>query len=147
MDREGQLTKSGYLTGSGSGVNSDGVSIPWNHPDRVLPVYHQMIFDNTRSAACRACDDLLKENRTYRMHSPSTCRNPIHGHFFNWRDDALDYCWYISFCQQFVWRISFGNVSISDFSLVSVTIVSSYQWIAFWIAFGEFFFNDHLQNC
>ena len=31
--------------------------------------------------------------------------------------------------------ISFGSVSISDFSFISITSVSSYLWIAFWIAF------------
>ena len=32
---------------SGSGEHYDGVSITWNRPTRVLPVYHQRIFENT----------------------------------------------------------------------------------------------------
>ena len=47
--------------GSGSGRHSDGVSINWNLPARVLPVYHQRIFENNHSAACHACDDILME--------------------------------------------------------------------------------------
>ena len=30
--------------GSGSGGNSDDVSIPWNRPARVISVYHRRIF-------------------------------------------------------------------------------------------------------
>ena len=58
--------------GSGSGGNSEGVSMPWNWPACVLPNYHQMIFENTRSVACCARDDLLMEKCTYRMQNPST---------------------------------------------------------------------------
>ena len=78
---------------SGSGGYSDSVYINWNRPNRVLPIYHQMIFENTPSAARRARDDLLMENRMYRMQSNSTCRNPICGHWVNWRDDSLDDRW------------------------------------------------------
>ena len=33
--------------------------VPWNHPVRVLPVYHYRISENMRAAAHRVCDDLL----------------------------------------------------------------------------------------
>ena len=35
--------------GSFYGGYFDGVSINWNHPDRVLPIYHLRIFDISRS--------------------------------------------------------------------------------------------------
>ena len=38
-----------------------------------------------------------------------------------------------------MWIISFGSVSISDFSFVSVTTVSIYHWISFLIAFRNIF--------
>ena len=55
-----------YLS-SGSGGYSGSVSINWNRPACVLPIYHQRIFENTCSAARCAFDDLLMENRMYRM--------------------------------------------------------------------------------
>ena len=76
---------------SGSGENPDGVFISCNQPACVLPVCHQRIFENTRSAVRCAHENLLMENRTYLMQSPSTFRNPIRGHLVNRRDDALDY--------------------------------------------------------
>ena len=85
--------------GSGSGGNSDSVYILQNWPARVLPVYHQRIFENTRSAARCACDDLLMENRTYRMKNPSTFCNPIRGRLVIRRDDVLDDCWDFSVLQ------------------------------------------------
>ena len=85
--------------GSGSGEYSDGVSINWNCPARVLLIYHRRIFENTRSAAGRARDNLLMENHTYRMQSPSTCRNPIRGRLVNLRDEKWDDCWDLSVCQ------------------------------------------------
>ena len=36
-------------------------------------------------------------------------------------------------------ELPLGSVSISDFSFLSVTSVSSYQLISFWIAFGDIF--------
>ena len=84
--------------GSVSGGHSDGVSIKWNHPAYVLPIYHRRIFENTRSVAHRARDNLLMENPTYRMQNPSTCRNLIRARLVNWRDDALGYCWNLSVC-------------------------------------------------
>ena len=61
---------------SGSGGYFDGVSINWNQPTCVLRIYHQRIFENTCSAACRARDNISMENCTYRMQSSSTCRHP-----------------------------------------------------------------------
>ena len=75
------------------GGGSDSVSIPWNSPICVLPVYHQRIFENTRAAAHRFHDDLLRENRTYRMQSPSTCRNPIHCRLVNRQVDKWGDLW------------------------------------------------------
>ena len=125
--------------GSGSGGHPNGVSILWNFPARVLPIYNQRIFQNTRSTARRACDNLLMEKRTYRIQSHSTCCNPIRGRLINQHDDALDDFWYFSVRQYFLWRISFGSFSISDFSFLSVTSVSSSQLNASWIAFGNIF--------
>ena len=110
----GSSTNSNW--GSGSGGHSDGVSIPWNRPNPALTFYHRRIFEDTRSAARHACDNLLMGNRTYRMQKPSTCRNPIRGRLVNQLDDALDDRWEFSVRQQYVWKISFGSVSISDFS-------------------------------
>ena len=78
--------------GSGSGGYYDCVSINWNCPTHVLPIYHWMIFENTRSAACRACDDLLTDKFTYCMQNPSTCCNPICACLVNRQDNALDDC-------------------------------------------------------
>ena len=69
------------------------VFIKWNWPARVAPIYHQRIFDNTRSSARCARDDLIMENHTYPMQSSSTCSNPIRGPLVNQRDDTLDDCW------------------------------------------------------
>ena len=77
--------------GSSSGGHSDVVSILWNRPARVLSVYHRRIFENTRSAARCACDDILMEKRTYRIQSPSTCCNPIHNRFITRGDDCWNY--------------------------------------------------------
>ena len=49
---------------SGSGGYSDSVFINWNRLDSVLPIYYQRIFENTRSDARRARDDLLMDNCT-----------------------------------------------------------------------------------
>ena len=76
--------------GSGYGGYSEGICINWNRPSRVLPIYHRRIFENTCSAARRARDNLLMENRMYHMQSPSTCHNPICSHLVNRQDDALD---------------------------------------------------------
>ena len=56
---------------------SDSISVPWNLPVRVLPVYQQRVFENIRSAARHVCDDLLRDNCMYRIQSPSNFRNPI----------------------------------------------------------------------
>ena len=45
--------------GSGSGGYYDGVSINWNIPACVLPIYHWRIFEKTYSAARRAQDKIL----------------------------------------------------------------------------------------
>ena len=80
----------GYITNTNwsccYGVHSNGVSVPWNRPMCVLPVYHRRIFENMRS-------DLLQENRTYRMQSPSTCHNPTCGCMVNRRGDERDNLW------------------------------------------------------
>ena len=73
----GSSTNANWGSGSGGNCNSD--SVPWIRPDRVLPIYQRSVFENMRSAARRAHDDLLRENRTYCMHSLSTYRNPIRG--------------------------------------------------------------------
>ena len=46
------------------GGYSDSVFINWNRLDSVLPIYYQRIFENTRSDARRARDDLLMDNCT-----------------------------------------------------------------------------------
>ena len=79
--------------GGQSGEGSDSVSIPCNCPVCVLPVYHRRIFENTRSAARRIRDDLLQENCTDRIQSPSTLRNPIHSRTVNQRDDDCGNLW------------------------------------------------------
>ena len=93
----------GYSTrkklSSGSGGYSGSVFINWNWPASVLPIYHWRICENTCSAARRARDDLLMENRMYRMKISSTCRKPIRGCLVNRRDDALDDLWDVSVCQ------------------------------------------------
>ena len=122
--------------GSGFGGNSNSISVLWSLPTRVLPIYHWRISENTHSAACRAHDDLLMENRMYHMQSPSTCRNPIHGCLVNQRDDGLDD----------PWDVLVGNNLSGEFPLVvsvagiPVTSVSIYHLISFWIAFGVIFF-------
>ena len=50
--------------GSGYGEYYGGVYINWNRPACVLPIYHLRIFDNTRSAAHCARDNLIMENHT-----------------------------------------------------------------------------------
>ena len=82
--------------GSVYGGYLDVVYVNWNHPARVLPIYHLDIIENTRSAAHRTRDDILMENRTYRMQILSNCRNPIRGRLLNRQDDALDDRWYLS---------------------------------------------------
>ena len=84
---------------SGSGEYSDSVSVNWNRPVCVPPIYHRRIFENTRSYARRAHENLLMENRTYRMQSPSNFRNPIRGRLINRKDDALYDRWDFSVCQ------------------------------------------------
>ena len=84
---------------SGSRENSDGVSINWNCPAHILPVYHRRIFENTRSAARRTHEDLLMDKHTYRMQSPYTCRNPARGRLVNRQDDVLDDHWDFSVFQ------------------------------------------------
>ena len=74
------------------GGYSDSFFINWNQPACFLSIFHQIFFENICSAARRACDNLLMDNRTYRMQIPSTCHNPICGCLVNWRDDALDDC-------------------------------------------------------
>ena len=46
-----------------SGENFDSVSIPWNRPVRVLPIYYWKVFQNTRSAVRCVRGNLLMENR------------------------------------------------------------------------------------
>ena len=46
-----------------------------------------------RSAAHHVRENLLQENCTARMHSTSTCRNPIRGCLVNRRDDEWDDFW------------------------------------------------------
>ena len=50
-----------------------------------------------------------------------------------------DDLWYEPVHQYFDWRISVDSISISDFSFPSITSVSSYHLIAFWIAFSIIF--------
>ena len=71
----------------------DSVFVFWNRPIRVLSVYHRMIFENPRSAARRIRDNLLRENCTACMQSPSTCHNPICDCLVNQRDDDWDDLW------------------------------------------------------
>ena len=59
------------------GEASVSVSVPWNHPVRVLPVYHYRILENTHAAARCVRDDLLQGNILARMQSNSTCHNSI----------------------------------------------------------------------
>ena len=47
--------------------------------------------------------------------------------------------WYDPIDQSVVLRISVSSGSISDFSFLSLTSVSSYHLIAVWIAFGVIF--------
>ena len=84
-----------------------------------------------RAAARRFCDNHLQINCLARMCSPSTSRNPIRYPQVNRRDDH----WEGPVDQSFLWVISVGSVSISEFYFLSVTSVSSYQWIYFWVAF------------
>ena len=79
--------------GSGSGGHYNSVSILWNRPVHVLPVYHRRIFENMGCDTRRVHEDLLRDNRTYRMQSPSTCRNPIRGRLVNRQDDDWDDLW------------------------------------------------------
>ena len=75
---------------SGSVVYSDSIFMNCNWPACVLTIYNQRIFSNARSAARHARNNLLMENRMYRMQISSTCHNPIRSRLVNWRDDALD---------------------------------------------------------
>ena len=79
--------------GSGYGGNYDSISVTWSRTARVLPIYHQRVFEKKRSAARRVCDNLLPENRMYCMQSPSTFRNPICGCLVKWQDDDWDDLW------------------------------------------------------
>ena len=85
--------------GSGSGGYSDGVSINCNRLAHILPIYYRGIFENTCSAARCDRDNILIENRTYRMQSPYTCRNPARGRLVNRQDDVLDDHWDFSVFQ------------------------------------------------
>ena len=85
--------------GRGSMGYSDSVSINWNRPTRVLPIYHRRIFEKTCSTAHCACDYLLMENCTYRMQSPPTCRKSICSLSVNRKDDASDDRWDFFVCQ------------------------------------------------
>ena len=93
----------GFITSQNLSIGSVGyfetVFINWNRPARVLPIYHRRIFENTRSAACCARDDLLMDNRMNRIQIPSTCRNPVRGRLVNRRHYALDDRWYFSIRQ------------------------------------------------
>ena len=95
---------------SGSGEYSDSVHINWNQPDRNLPIYHLRVFENTYRAGRRSRDNLLRENCTYRIQSPSTCQNPIRGHLVNRRDGTLDDHWDFMFpnnlCGEFLLLVS-----------------------------------------
>ena len=75
---------------SGSGRYYYSIFINCNRPARVLPIYHWRIFENTCSATCCACDDLLIDNHLYRMQRPSTCCKPIHNLLVDCRDDTLN---------------------------------------------------------
>ena len=79
--------------GSQSGGESEIVSVPWNRPVCVLPVYHRRNFENMCSSARRVRDDLILDNRTARMQSPSTCCNPIRGRMVNWWDGDWGDLW------------------------------------------------------
>ena len=87
----------GYSTnpnwGSGSGGYSESVSVLWNCPARDLPIYHQRVFENMCSTVRRVGYNILQENRTYRMQSPPTCRNPIRRCLVNQRYDNWGYLW------------------------------------------------------
>ena len=78
--------------GSQSEGHSDSVSIPWNRPTRVYPIYHCRIFEHTRSAARRVRDDLIRANPLVRMKSPNTFRNPIRNPRGQ-QDDEWDDIW------------------------------------------------------
>ena len=88
----------GYSTSpkwcSGSRGHSGVVSIQWNYPACVLPIYHRGVFENTRSAVCCACEICI-----YCTKNPSTCCNSIRGPLVNRGYDALDNRWDFSLCQ------------------------------------------------
>ena len=71
----------------------NSVSITWNRPIRVLPIYHRRIFENMHTAVCHVRDNILQDNCTERMQSTSTCRNPIHSRQVNWQNDNWDDLW------------------------------------------------------
>ena len=75
---------------SESGGYPDSVHINRNQPACELPIYHRRVFENMCSAGHRACDNLLLENRTYRMKISSICQKSIRGRLVNRRDDTLD---------------------------------------------------------
>ena len=81
---------------SGYGGYYDSVFINWNQTSFVLPIYHRRVFENTRSSARRARDNLLTDNLTYHIQIPSTSCNPIRGRLVNRRYDALDDRWNFS---------------------------------------------------
>ena len=54
----GSITNTNW--GGQSGGYSGSVSVPWNFPVRVLPVYHRMIYGSMRASARPVCDNLLR---------------------------------------------------------------------------------------
>ena len=103
--------------GSGSGGYSDGVSINWNRTSHVLPIYHWRIFENTCSAELHTRDNLLTENGTYHMQSPSTCSNPIHRRLVNGGMTPLVIYWFPLFvkylCGEFPLLVTVSVIFLS----------------------------------
>ena len=61
--------------GSQPGRTNGIVAVPWSDTVLAMPAYVHRITENRHSAARRVCDNLLQENRTERMQSPSTSRS------------------------------------------------------------------------
>ena len=102
------------------------VAVPWSGPIRAMTAYIHRSPENARSAGRRLRDDILRKNRTARMQSFFTSRIILRNSLVNQQDWDWNHLWDELVDQEFVWRISVGNVSISEFSFLSVNCVSSY---------------------
>ena len=69
------------------GGASGSVSVLWNCPICVLPVYCRRVLENTRAATRRVPNNHLGINCLARMRIPSNSRNPIRNWQVNQRDD------------------------------------------------------------